>query len=68
MLLRAVERHLLERQVKAATFGREAVGDPSFVFDLRRGREPRASTVKRVTDYMHRNACGAFNDRSWKRA
>lgn len=36
----------------AARFGREAMKDPRFVFDLRNGREPRARTVERVLAYL----------------
>ncbi len=28
------------------------MGDPRFVFDLRRGREPRAQTVRKVRNYL----------------
>ena len=47
-LLRAIERHLSKTGTKAAPFGREAVGDPRLVFDLRRGREPGPRVVKRA--------------------
>lgn len=33
-------------------FGREAVRDPRFVFDLRQGREPREPTLRRVRAYL----------------
>ena len=36
----------------AARFGREAMGDPRFVFDLRNGREPRQRTVDRVLAFL----------------
>lgn len=36
-------------------FGREALGDSRFVFDLREGREPRSSTVRRVLNYLDDN-------------
>jgi hypothetical protein len=36
-------------------FGREAVGDPKFVLQLRDGREPRQRTVERVLRYMELN-------------
>jgi len=52
MLLRRVERHLRRFEIPPARFGTEAVGDPRFVFDLRRGREPRARTVARVDAYI----------------
>ena len=54
MLLRRVELHLKQYQISPARFGREAVGDPSFVFDLRDGRRPRPPTVARVDAYLAR--------------
>ena len=51
-LLRRIERYLRETQTPATRFGREAVGDPRFVFDLRLGREPRLQTVRRVQAFL----------------
>jgi hypothetical protein len=51
-LLREVEKFLRVSKVPAARFGREAMHDSRFVFDLRRGREPRAATVIRVRAYL----------------
>ena len=55
MLLREIDLYLKERRMPPARFGREAVGDPCFVFDLRDGREPRPRTVARVLSYIHRS-------------
>jgi hypothetical protein len=38
--------------ITAARFGRDAMGDPRFVFDLRRGREPRPRTVERIRSFL----------------
>jgi hypothetical protein len=51
-LLTMVERHLRREAVAPSRFGREAAGDPRFVFDLRRGREPRPATEARVRAFM----------------
>ena len=51
-LLREVERFLRQSDVAPTRFGREAVGDPRFVFDLRNGRDPRPVTVARVRAYL----------------
>ena len=51
-LLREVEKFLRINHTAPTRFGREAVGDPRFVFDLRRGREPRANTVQRVRAFL----------------
>jgi hypothetical protein len=52
-LLREVEKFLRHTDVAPTRFGREAVGDPRFVFDLRNGRDPRPRTVERVLAYLH---------------
>lgn len=52
-LLREIERHISRRNITATRFGREAMGDPRFVEDLRNGREPRPRTVARVVAYLN---------------
>ncbi len=47
-LLRRIELYLRRNRVPPTRFGREALGDPKFVFDLRNGREPRPTTLSRV--------------------
>ena len=51
-LLREIELHLRATQLSAARFGRTVMSDPRFVFDLRKGREPRARTERRVRAYL----------------
>lgn len=51
-LLPVVERHLRAQNVPPSRFGRLVAGDPRFVFDLRRGREPRAATRARVLAHI----------------
>jgi hypothetical protein len=51
-LLREVELFLRAANITAARFGRDAMGDPRFVFDLRRGREPRPRTVERIRSFL----------------
>lgn len=51
-LLREVEKYLRRRAIAPTRFGRDAVRDPRFVFDLRNGREPRPCTVERVRAYL----------------
>jgi hypothetical protein len=58
-LLVTIERHLRRRSVPPSRFGREATGDPRFVFDLRRGREPRAQTSARVLEFIARSDTAA---------
>lgn len=47
-----VERYLCKEGVSASAFGRRAMGDPRFVHDLRRGREPRTRTIRRIEAFM----------------
>lgn len=51
-LLRNVEKYLRASNIAPTRFGRDAVGDPRFVFDLRNGREPRPTTIERVLTYL----------------
>ncbi|MCZ4343716.1 hypothetical protein O4H52_19045 [Sphingomonadaceae bacterium G21617-S1] len=51
-LLSMIERYLSENGIPPSRFGRDAVGDPGLVSTLRRGREPRDSTVRRIADYI----------------
>ena len=41
-----------------ARFGREAVRDPRFVFDLRNGRDPGRRIARRVCAYLDRCEAG----------
>lgn len=51
-LLREIEKFLRRSETPPTRFGREALGDPRFVFDLRRGREPRPDTIRRVRNFL----------------
>jgi len=67
-LLERIENHLRDKDISATTFGRDAVGDPRFVLDLRKGRNPRRTTVLRLEAYLaecgaNACACQCGNDR-----
>jgi hypothetical protein len=51
-LLRRIECYLRRSGTAPTTFGRVAVSDPRFVFDLRNGREPRPDTAARVAAFI----------------
>jgi hypothetical protein len=51
-VLREVEKFLKRSETAPTRFGRDVVGDPRFVFDLRKGREPRPRTVARVRAFL----------------
>jgi hypothetical protein len=52
VLLREVEKYLRQNDLPPTRFGREAMGDPRFVFDLRNGRDPRPQTIARVRAFL----------------
>lgn len=58
-LLRRIETHLRTSGMPPTRFGREALNDPQLVHDLRRGREPRPTTVARIAAYLDRVGGGA---------
>jgi len=51
-LLRRIEAYLRATGTAPARFGREAASDPRLVFDLRRGRQPRASLGRRLNVFL----------------
>lgn len=55
-LLREIEKFLHRNGTAPTRFGREAVGDPRFVFDVRNGRDPRPRTVARVLAFLEASA------------
>ncbi|MEA3049561.1 MAG: hypothetical protein QOG84_1397 [Sphingomonadales bacterium] len=52
MLIERIEAHMRALKMSPSRFGREAVGDPRFVFSLWEGRVPRRATVARVLAYL----------------
>ena len=51
-LQRRIEHFLKRSGVAPTRFGRDAVRDPRLVFDMRRGREPRPTTRRRLIAYL----------------
>ena len=58
MLLHRVEKYLRATRIAPTRFGRDVLGDSRFVFDLRSGREPRPSTVRKVMSFLDENLPG----------
>jgi hypothetical protein len=52
-----VEKFLRRSDIAPTRFGRDAMGDPRFVFDLRNGRDPRPETVERIRAYLEAVQC-----------
>jgi hypothetical protein len=57
MLLQRIERHMRQRRMSPTRFGREAIGDPNLIPQLRDGRELRAATAQRIIDYLDDSEC-----------
>jgi hypothetical protein len=55
ILHRRIELYLRRSRTPPTRFGREVVGDPRFVFDLRLGRQPREPTRRRVVAWLDAN-------------
>lgn len=53
-LLQTIERHLRSSGVPPTRFGRDAVGDPRLIGDLRNGREARPETAARILAFIDR--------------
>jgi hypothetical protein len=47
-----VEEFLAATGMRPTTFGRSALGDPNFIFDLRKGRSPSAQVMDRVAVWI----------------
>ena len=50
-----IESFLAEAKIDPTTLGKQALGDPSFVFDLKKGRSPSARTMDKVRAWMRGN-------------
>lgn len=51
-LLGAIIRYCGEHGMAESRFGRQAVGDPRLVADVRKGRDLRPATVARVQAFL----------------
>ena len=51
-VLPEVERFLEASQMTPTVFGRQALGDPNLVRDLREGRECKRATRQRIRTFM----------------
>jgi len=69
VLLPQVQRYMRLTRTSPSRFGRDAAGDPNFVFDLYHGREPRDRMRKRILDYLqsHQPPPDEWEREPWKR-
>lgn len=54
MILDRIDRYLRSTKSSPSRLGRDAVGDPNFVTNLRDGRRPRKATLDRVIAFIDR--------------
>ena len=54
MILDRIDRYLRASKTTPSRLGRDAVGDPNFVMNLRDGRQPRQATLDRVIEFIDR--------------
>jgi len=54
MILDRIDRYLRASKTTPSRLGRDAVGDPNFVMNLRDGRQPRQATLDRVSAFLDR--------------
>jgi sulfate adenylyltransferase subunit 2 len=50
--LSEIERFIAANAIDPTTLGKQALGDPSFVFDLRKGRSPSTRTIAKIREWM----------------
>ncbi|HEX8126011.1 MAG TPA: hypothetical protein VF548_10560 [Allosphingosinicella sp.] len=54
MILDRIDHYLRSSKSSPSRLGRDAVGDPNFVMNLRDGRRPRKATLDRVLAFIER--------------
>lgn len=63
MPLYRIEKYLRNTRTPPTRFARDVLGDSRFVFDLRSGREPQPSTVRKVSSFLDREFAYSADDR-----
>jgi sulfate adenylyltransferase subunit 2 len=53
--LAEIEQFLATSATEATSLGKQALGDPSFVFDLRKGRSPSTRTIEKLRSWISAN-------------
>jgi sulfate adenylyltransferase subunit 2 len=62
--IKEIKIFLSETGMEPTAFGKQALGDPNFVFDLDKGRAPSSRTMDKVRDFMVANAVRAPETKS----
>jgi sulfate adenylyltransferase subunit 2 len=55
IFLAEIEQFLAMSSTDATSLGKQALGDPSFVFDLRKGRSPSTRTIEKLRGWISAN-------------
>ena len=66
--LSEIERYLSSAGVDPSALGKQALGDPNFVFDLRKGRSPSTRTIDKVRGWIAQQASPDMAPRTIHRA
>ncbi|HYF40910.1 MAG TPA: hypothetical protein VEA35_00555 [Ramlibacter sp.] len=51
-LLARIEAHIAATGAAPSKVGVDIAGDPNFVFNLRKGREPRSATLRKASEKL----------------
>ncbi len=51
-LMRRIQHFLEQAEMTPTRFGREAVGDPRLISDMKNGRQLRDSTIARIQTWL----------------
>jgi len=51
-LIRRIEQFLARADMKPTRFGRETIGDPRLISDMKNGRELRDETIARIQAWL----------------
>jgi len=62
--LSEIERFLSSAGVDPTALGKQALGDPNFVFDLRKGRSPSTRTIEKVRGWIAQQGAAAAAPKS----
>ena len=65
--LAEIERFLSSAGIDPSALGKGALGDPNFVFDLRKGRSPSTRTIDKVRGWIGQQSAPAGTPKSLHR-
>ena len=51
-LISEIDKYLVAHEMHPTDFGKAALKDPNFVFDIREGRNPSSKTIDKIRLFM----------------